>query len=86
MHSSKRDMLSARIASLYAYGIQNCTIRVWYKIRVWYRTVTPTIVFSLLLLFTITVQTLLASEDYAQKKKIQTHQFTVQSYNHLVCF
>ena len=27
-----------------------------------------------------------ASEDYAQKKKIQTHQFTVQSYNHLVCF
>ena len=43
MHSSKRDMLSARNTSLYAYGtyhtrivipyaygIQNCTIRVWY--------------------------------------------------------
>ena len=26
------------IVILYAYGIQNCTIRVWYKIRVWYRT------------------------------------------------
>ena len=43
MHSSKRDMLSARIASLYAYGH---TVRVWYTklyhtrtvhtIRVWY--------------------------------------------------
>ena len=43
MHSSKRDILSARNTSLYAYGtyhtrmvipyaygIQNCTIRVWY--------------------------------------------------------
>ena len=43
MHSSKRDMLSERIASLYAYGH---TVRVWYTklyhtrtvhtIRVWY--------------------------------------------------
>ena len=31
MHSSKRDMLSARNTLLYAYGIQNCTIRVWYR-------------------------------------------------------
>ena len=43
MHSSKCDMLSARNTSLYAYGtyhtrmvipyaygIQNCTVRVWY--------------------------------------------------------
>ena len=28
MHSGKRDVLSARDTSLYAYGIQNCTIRV----------------------------------------------------------
>ena len=43
MHSSKRDMLSERIVSLYAYGH---TVRVWYTklyhtrtvrtIRVWY--------------------------------------------------
>ena len=40
VHSSKRDMLSARNTSLYEYGIQNCTICVRYKIPVWYRTYT----------------------------------------------
>ena len=57
MHTSKRDVLSARNTSLYApyaYGHtvrvwytklyhtrMVCTIRVRYKIRVWYRTPIP---------------------------------------------